>query len=120
MEKVNFLSAWSLPQRLFIFGAVVITMMKGSVTVAALPWLAQLGGGRDGRTDTELLSQPGMAGMGVLSASGSTGVTQEEVPNPLLAWSWLASDPRSFPGMVPRSHHYGQEGVWGSWHLPGV
>lgn len=29
VEKVNFLSMWSLPCRLFIFGAVVITMMKG-------------------------------------------------------------------------------------------
>lgn len=61
MEKVNFLSAWSLPHRLFIFGAVVIVMKKGSVTVAALPWLAQLDGGRDGRTGTELLSHAWVA-----------------------------------------------------------
>lgn len=76
VEKVNFLSAWSLPRRLFIFGAVVIATRKGSVTVVALPWLSQLGGMRDGGMDTELLSQPGKAGMGVPRAAGSAGVTQ--------------------------------------------
>lgn len=55
VEKVNFLSMWSLPRLLFIFGAVVIVMMKGSTTVAALPWLGRLDGRRDGGTDTELL-----------------------------------------------------------------
>lgn len=55
------------------------------------------------------------------ASAGSTGVTQEEVPNPLPAWSWLGSHPGSFPGMVPRSHHHcGLEGCGGSWHLPGV
>lgn len=53
-------------------------------------------------------------------APGSTGVTQEEAPNPLPAWSSSGPDPGSFPGMVPRSHHCcGQEDCGGSWHLPG-
>lgn len=55
VEKVNFPSVWLLSRRLFIFGAVVIMMMKGSTTVAALPWVGQLDGRRDGGTDTELL-----------------------------------------------------------------
>lgn len=33
-EKANFLYLWSLPCWLFIFSAVVIVMMKGSMTVA--------------------------------------------------------------------------------------
>lgn len=70
VEKVNCLSSWSLSCRLFIFDDVVIAMRKGSVTVVALPWLAQLGGRREGGTGTELLSQPGMAGMGVPWAAG--------------------------------------------------
>lgn len=55
VEKVNFLSAWSLPRLLFIFGAVVIARMKGRVTVAALPWLAHLDSRSDEGTDMELL-----------------------------------------------------------------
>lgn len=55
VEKVNFLSMWPPPRRLFIFGAVVIARVKGSTTVAALPWLGQLNGRRNGGTDTELL-----------------------------------------------------------------
>lgn len=114
VEKANFLSMWSLPRQLFIFGAVVIVMMKGSATVAALPWLGQLHGRRDRGTDTELLPQPGMAGMGVppalLPVQPGCGkhwrhTGGKEAPNSLPAWSCLGSDPGSFPGMVPRPHH---------------
>lgn len=68
VEKVNFLSVWSLPHRLFIFGAVVIAMMTGSVTVAAVPWLAQLDGRRDRGQPRNCSLQPRMAGMGAPSA----------------------------------------------------
>lgn len=95
--------------------------------MAAVPWLAQLDGRRDGGTDTELLPQPVMAGMGVPS------VSLPVQPGCGKHWRHTGGSAKSPPSLVfvrirswflpwdgPKSHHCcGQEDCGGSWHLPG-